>query len=240
MNVRNMITCDDVFDVLTRGPFPTGTVVDPSVEDHLASCAACRELAEALRPSVSLFREVLADEERLRLTVYRGSATAAIPPGDSAQLTSRASYFHAPVVKPGGLDAPRIVRYLISVFAVSLALIVAFVWGAGTSLDQVTEQHSPVVETDSPVAGQIPPGIPDDDLILAGFNLPDSCLLELGQFTAKADNAIVPERAGWNRQCCTRCHAPTGAPHTGSPRTLAIIVASCRTCHVSSPHISGS
>ena len=30
------MTCDDVFDILTRGPFPSGAAEDESVQRHLA------------------------------------------------------------------------------------------------------------------------------------------------------------------------------------------------------------
>ena len=46
------MNCDQVFDILTRGPFPTGTSCDTPVEAHLNTCAECRRLAEALRPAL--------------------------------------------------------------------------------------------------------------------------------------------------------------------------------------------
>lgn len=67
-----MLDCDDVFDVLTRGPFPTGKSVDRLVDQHLVECAACRRLAEALRPAVELLRESVAPEEGRDLPSYAG------------------------------------------------------------------------------------------------------------------------------------------------------------------------
>ena len=43
--------CDQVFMILTRGPFPTGEPWDEQVEAHLESCSECWRLAEALRPA---------------------------------------------------------------------------------------------------------------------------------------------------------------------------------------------
>jgi hypothetical protein len=66
------MNCDQIFDVLTRGPFPTGNASDAAVERHLAACHECRELAEALQPAVQLFHEALADGEGKSLPGYRG------------------------------------------------------------------------------------------------------------------------------------------------------------------------
>ena len=65
------MNCDDVFDVLTRGPFPSGDSTDGAVEEHLAGCHDCRQLAEALRPAVELLHESLSDEQ-LTLPGYQG------------------------------------------------------------------------------------------------------------------------------------------------------------------------
>jgi hypothetical protein len=63
-----MSACDQVFERLTRGPFPGGPFADGStsdpaedarVERHLACCHDCRRLAEALRPALDLFHEAL-------------------------------------------------------------------------------------------------------------------------------------------------------------------------------------
>lgn len=52
---HHLPTCDDVFEVLTRAPFPTGEhEIDMPIERHLTVCHSCRELAEALRPATDL------------------------------------------------------------------------------------------------------------------------------------------------------------------------------------------
>lgn len=52
---HHLPTCDDVFDVLTRGPFPTGQhETDMPIERHLTVCHSCRDLAEALRPATDM------------------------------------------------------------------------------------------------------------------------------------------------------------------------------------------
>ena len=46
--------CDQVFMILTRGPFPTGEAWDEEVETHLETCGGCWRLAEALLASGEL------------------------------------------------------------------------------------------------------------------------------------------------------------------------------------------
>src|SRR5262245_38469058 len=79
MERDTMISCDEVFDVLTRGPFPTGRPSDGVVEAHLARCADCQRLAEALRPAVELF-EAVAPEESRTLPSYGGRLPSTVAP----------------------------------------------------------------------------------------------------------------------------------------------------------------
>ena len=70
--MKALLTCDDVFDVLTREPFPAGRVDDEVVESHLAVCHQCRQLAEAFRPAIGLFHESLSASVDEELRMYRG------------------------------------------------------------------------------------------------------------------------------------------------------------------------
>ena len=64
--------CDQVFEILTRGPFPSGEADDAIVELHLTACHECRQLAEALRPAVELMHEALDSDQADVLPGYRG------------------------------------------------------------------------------------------------------------------------------------------------------------------------
>lgn len=64
--------CDDVFFVLTSGPFPSGSPYDDAVERHVERCDACRGFATALRPAADLFHESLTPAEMRKLPGYRG------------------------------------------------------------------------------------------------------------------------------------------------------------------------
>lgn len=75
-----MIQCDEVFDILTRGPFPTGAPSDGIVELHLAQCESCRQLAEALRPAIELFQEAVTPEESRTLPSYWGESGSNLAP----------------------------------------------------------------------------------------------------------------------------------------------------------------
>ena len=75
------MTCDDVFDKLTRGPFPSGAPGDDEVEAHLGHCKECRQLAEALRPAVELFQEAVGPDECYGLPGYHGPALWEDRPG---------------------------------------------------------------------------------------------------------------------------------------------------------------
>ena len=66
--------CDQVFTILTRGPFPTGEPWDEQVEAHLENCSDCWRLAEALRPALELFQEAIPPAESRDLPGYWGDA----------------------------------------------------------------------------------------------------------------------------------------------------------------------
>lgn len=70
--------CNAVFNILTRGPFPSGAPEDQQVERHLETCHDCWRLAEALRPAADLFHESISPAESRTLPGYWGDAT---PPG---------------------------------------------------------------------------------------------------------------------------------------------------------------
>ena len=74
-----LVSCDQVFDVLTRGPFPTGAASDEGVEQHLRACHECRQLAEALRPAVALMHEAVSAEQAIDLPGYQGSLPCSEP-----------------------------------------------------------------------------------------------------------------------------------------------------------------
>lgn len=90
--MKAVFTCDDVFEILTREPFPSGAADDEIAERHLAVCHECRQLAEAFRPAVGLFHEALTCESNEDLPSYRGRLLPVIdslpqPVFQAAQVT---------------------------------------------------------------------------------------------------------------------------------------------------------
>jgi hypothetical protein len=77
--MRETISCDEIFDVLTRGPLSLDD--EPGVRSHLCYCHECRCLAEAMRPAVDLFHEVLDDDSLPRVEGIVFDATQ-IPPAE--------------------------------------------------------------------------------------------------------------------------------------------------------------
>jgi hypothetical protein len=66
------MNCDEVFAILTRGPFPSGDRHDRLVESHLQLCLDCQRLAEALRPNDENRPEAVAPEDTVSLPGYWG------------------------------------------------------------------------------------------------------------------------------------------------------------------------
>jgi hypothetical protein len=87
--------CDQVFIILTRGPFPTGEIWDEEVEAHLEACTDCWRLAEALRPALEVFQEAVPPAESRDLPGYWGDAR---PTGGGVSALSRSRQRLAPVV----------------------------------------------------------------------------------------------------------------------------------------------
>src|SRR4029079_11148572 len=100
-NGRQAMDCDQVFMILTRGPFPTGEPWDEQVEAHLESCTDCWRLAEALRPALEVFQEAVPPAESRDLPGYWGDARptgtiASAVRGSRSRLAMLASVQPAP------------------------------------------------------------------------------------------------------------------------------------------------
>ena len=133
--------CDQVFMILTRGPFPTGEPWDEQVEEHLETCADCWRLAEALRPALEVFQEAVPPAESRNLPGYWGdarpTAATATKLADAAAQTALAkgvrrtvrpySEYHAADVGPRlSADVLRAIVLTSSLTAVVMGL--AWLW----------------------------------------------------------------------------------------------------------------
>jgi hypothetical protein len=70
---RRTMNCEEVFVILTRGPFPSGARSDAAVEAHLQICPDCQRLAAALRPNDRGLQETIESEDTRALPGYWGN-----------------------------------------------------------------------------------------------------------------------------------------------------------------------
>ena len=134
--------CDQVFMILTRGPFPTGEAWDEQVEAHLESCADCWRLAEALRPALEVFQEAVPPAESRELPGYWGDArpaglvlsqitqaatrTAAVAPGVRQLQQPYRNYPREPLASEFSTDILRGIAFAATVAAAVLTLVSLF------------------------------------------------------------------------------------------------------------------
>ncbi len=132
-----MMNCDQVFDVLTRGPFPSGAQDDDHVEAHLACCTECRRLAVALRPAVELFQEAMNADDGLGLPGYRGAACL-YSPDDIQWPRTRESLQRKSRDMPSALWRGQGLRTNLLRYAAAVLLGVAAATGSRGLFDQLT------------------------------------------------------------------------------------------------------
>ena len=106
------MNCDQVFMILTRGPFPTGEPWDEQVESHLETCADCWRLASALRPALEVFQEAVPAAESRDLPGYWGDARPAANVvadlTNAAARTATAYHRYRPAPPGAGRGARRV------------------------------------------------------------------------------------------------------------------------------------
>jgi hypothetical protein len=208
------LDCDAVFDVLTRGPFPTGDAIDAPVESHLTCCHECRQLAEALRPAIELLHEAIEPEESRDLPGYHGALTATSR-GGLAQMVADAIDAERPAravdvspAKPGrwrrllNRRPTQLEAFLASV--VVGALFVLSLAGMGNIEPAKKAQASAFAPTQDGLAN------------LVGLELRPTCFDNIGEAAAV--------------HCCTECHAAQGKTPLAK-RAIAVVAVSCRNCH---------
>jgi len=220
-----LMNCDQVFEVLTRGPFPTGAESDEAVEHHLRCCHDCRELAEALQPAVELLHEAIAPEDASGLPEYQGVLASA-----------RSSVATAEAWRPTPLSVRRLAptkvieRRLstLASFARFTAALVLFgalgslVWGVISTAKQTAASRE-----------HVPARLDQAGLLrLASLNLPAECfprevLSSLGSFSHPAPPAAINHEA---LRCCTECHNAANAQRAVLG-TVAAMHRSCVACH---------
>lgn len=200
--MKAVFTCDDVFDVLTREPFPSGGAEDEFVESHLAVCHECRQLAEAFRPAVSLFHESMSAGIDDQLPMYRGRLQPII---DTLQQPPRA--------------AARPARHAFTMIVLVIAASITLVGSAVIATLAVNQRAS----GSSTVASNVQLHQHRDYTLLAALEIPPVCR---STTKAKATNLV----AAADIACCTKCHN-AGSQVESTEKAILKSSAACAACH---------
>ena len=229
------MNCDQVFDVLTRGPFPTGTSCDTPVEAHLRVCAECRRLAEALRPALELFQEAVGPEESRDLPGYWCEVSAE----RTQPLVSYATDRPPVRVATHRWAQSSLAKNVSALSAWRLAAALAFGVTLGSLLSSRDhlDGFSAVPPADQHVAA-LPPSPQDfqsrltlaERKTLAG--LPAACFRHQSgrapRYSAGSPNVLASADLS-NLNCCSECHNSNSDSVT-SHATLTV-TQSCQICH---------
>ncbi len=230
------MNCDQVFDVLTRGPFPSGASTDADVELHLAACHDCRQLADALRPAVDMFHEAIPHDEYDDLPGYRGSLRESETqplPSAVAMMLDRPPAKATAVCERRRKVTPERPAWRLTAACLLVLVLAGVLWTVNSS----SRDDWVFVGSDAqrPEQAQFQPDA-DGLLQLAKLELSDKCVLgprrgRLGTTTSAGD----PNADGSQTQhfvCCTRCHhAASSSSQPSPPHTISVAMAACTVCH---------
>jgi hypothetical protein len=239
------MNCDQVFDILTRGPFPTGHSSDAAVERHLGSCADCRRLADALRPALDLFRESIPADESHDLPGYWGDLVE--HSSDYGPASGIAQLVRLPVALHQRIDQGRdwisqrsshAVRFAAAIM-VGVALG-ALLWSAGIPAWQSDSTGARVTTGGSPSSesplGAKPRKVSIHSQALMSINFAPECFgIRVDRQNTdsppvrRPGSELLAQAEYGHLQCCTRCHA--SGSHYGAPAAIASVARSCAACH---------
>lgn len=231
------MNCDQVFDVLTRGPFPTGDPCDASVEAHLNECAECRRLAEALRPALELFQEAVDPEESRDLPGYWCAASDAqrasvsyAPELESPKRLSRVGVSGVLASRPTARIAWRMAAMLM--LGVSLGMLASARWLLDGSMWSGFGSDASVAPL-APRKEQPRLAIAERMKLAA---LPAACFGGKPSDDSPGGhrgNPLLADVALADLSCCSGCH---NAGSDAVPRgATAEVAQSCQLCHVGNP-----
>jgi hypothetical protein len=240
--MKLLLNCDQVFDVLTRGPFPTGDASDEAVEHHLVACHDCRQLAEALRPAVSLLHEAVSSQQAQRLPEYQGSLPALdrrVDPYSSPRPLALGlrQLDRAPAPPRRSFDYAQLVNGLrliaASVLVVTLGTLA---WGLVVSARNQGVKVAGAQRAAPSFAGAMVR--PDEKglVTLARLDLPVGCFPLGADWTPASSQADAPQHAAADSaadalRCCTHCHAEGEAAAHVQVAANTRFQQSCTACH---------
>lgn len=221
------IDCDRTFDLLTRGPFPSGEASDMDVELHLRCCHDCRRLAEALQPAVSLFHETLTVEANT-LPNYRGALATDRQPWLEPEPLA------VSIATPTGRSRNREVNSFTSrQFArrAAVAMIAVATCGLLACGLWIARQDSSAMAAETPMLIASESGYllsRHADQRLANAGVPTACVHRASlEATSDASSAAAIQRLA---VCCTQCHSDT-RQNRAAVKSFGTFVAACLVCH---------
>lgn len=249
------MNCDRVFDILTRGPFPSGAPSDERVERHLLNCPACRRLASALQPAIELFEEAISPHEGRDLPAYWGELFVADQDdvgsrfGSSAWRGGTTTRLATKLRRATGLDLETVRRTLPTAWRLSAAVLLGICiggllrstdLGANGLIEPNLGMNNDAPSADggrpatSAVAAVVPSRASMADLRLVACSYattPDSPPRYIGLARqSDSDESPLPlqERG---IACCTDCHYASNEQIQITRETTVQIVQTCKQCH---------
>ena len=227
------MNCDQVFEILTRGPFPTGTACDTPVEVHLSVCPQCHRLAEALRPALELFQEAIGPEESRDLPGYwRDVAVERSQP-----VVSYASQIEPRRVPRRAWTQQKLGKSLSAVAAwravaiLTLGLSVGLLVSSRVTLDGVSlpKSETSAVVPPLPAAGAPALTVSERrDLLESPADCSRDRLNMVPRYSQRGDVILAQVDLGAS-DCCSECH---NSQSRTAPRAATVEVAKrCQFCH---------
>jgi hypothetical protein len=233
--MKVLVSCDQVFDVLTRGPFSAATREGQAVQRHLEVCHECRQLAEALRPAVELLHEALPAEELSALPAYGAGEEedAVCRRADGALAARIRQMLDRQEVQPRRANLEPWVQGV--KFMAACVLVVALgtlVVGLFAQLGTSPPPRHLLVRGGAELgAGHQPSAA--GVLRLTALDLPTQCFTATPAAASSAETPQAAAVVAWGHACCTRCHAAGKSTASLTPRTFAVLAQSCSACHES-------
>jgi hypothetical protein len=210
--------CDNVFEILTSGPFPTGAAHDDAVEAHLLVCHECRNLAEALRP--------VRDHWEPMVPAYTGRLRASDSATPSQSLMDRVQSLvvreHASAMRSKNIARESSKRGFLRFAAMcaSACVLGAAVTLSGAGLIREMAAREPEVEKISPVG------------LAVGERSIARCGPELLASIEGDGLAPVSYRKSVDA-CCLQCHGGNAGSLKSRHESVELVVMSCQKCHQS-------
>lgn len=205
--MKVLLNCDDVFESLTGQCDAAGD--EAAVQEHLETCAHCRELADSFAPALNLFREV-----------------DAASPADAdlaKRIWDRVEAEQQEVVR--GAQSRSFLSLGMHAWS-QLGAAAAILLALGTLLWAVGP-HDGSASAEQALLPPFPASlsrasVPEAHglLHLASLHLPEACL-----------TPAAPQQAAHSLQCCTRCHH--AGDYLPALRIVAFSQTTCTTCHKS-------